>query len=261
MARYIQIYRSFFKSSLARELEFRANFFAQILQNAMWIGFGLLVIMVIYSNVKSVAGWSFSESLVLLGTTSLVGAIQEAFTNSLLEIPEHVRKGTLDFVLTKPVDSQFWVSARRFNFNRLGAILGGLGFVIGGALTIPDPPGLLQMLGFLVLLACAVTLYYCLCLFFMTLAIWWVKVDNLWVLGEVVLSATRYPIDVFSDDIRRVMIFGVPLAFLCAMPTLQLVRGFDAAMIGLGLLWTGFALVAVRLFWRRALRSYSSASS
>ncbi|MFX5374146.1 ABC-2 family transporter protein, partial [Acinetobacter baumannii] len=34
-----------------------------------------------------------------------------------------VRQGTLDFVLFKPVDSQFWLSLRRINLDQLGSLV------------------------------------------------------------------------------------------------------------------------------------------
>ena len=45
MGRYWKIYRTFFTSSLARELEFRANFFAKVLQNGVWIFFFLMILI------------------------------------------------------------------------------------------------------------------------------------------------------------------------------------------------------------------------
>jgi ABC-2 type transport system permease protein len=86
-------------------------------------------------------------------------------------------------------------------------------------------------------------------------------VDNLWVLSETSLDVSRFPIDIFSASIQRALVYYIPLAFLASMPARQLVRAFDPAMVALGLFWATIALLASRLFWLRALRSYNSASS
>src|SRR3954465_11004779 len=97
VSRYWRIYRSFFVSSFARELEFRANFFAKILQNIMWIFFFLMILLVIYRNTNTVAGWTRGQAFVLAATVFMMNSVVSALFMSLQEIPEHVRKGTLDF--------------------------------------------------------------------------------------------------------------------------------------------------------------------
>jgi ABC-2 type transport system permease protein len=120
--RYWKIYRTFFVSSFARELEFRANFIAKVGQNVVWIFFFILILLVIYRNTNSVAGWSRGDAFVLAATCFFMNAAFSAFFMSLTEIPEQVRRGTLDFVLTKPVDTQFWISTRKFNFDQIGTL-------------------------------------------------------------------------------------------------------------------------------------------
>jgi ABC-2 type transport system permease protein len=261
MRKLARIYRVFFMSSLARELEFRANFFAKILQNIMWFGFFALIILVIYRNVKSVAGWSQMDTFLLGGTCYFVMACIQGFAASLLEVPEQVRRGTLDFVVTKPVDSQFWVSARRIQFDHIGNLLGSVTIIVYCAVNRTAPPDATQWLAYVVLVACALALFYSLNLIFMTCSLWWVKVDNLWVLSETAMEICRFPIDIFSAMVKRAFYVGVPLAFLAAAPTLQIIRGFDGRIVALGLLWSSVALIASRVFWRFALTRYSSASS
>ena len=130
MQRYWRIYKTFFISSFARELEFRANFFAKIAQNAIWIGFFVLILLVIYRNTDSVAGWSRGAAFILAATCFLMNSVHSALFFSLNEIPEQVRKGTLDFVITKPIDTQFWVSSRKFNFDQIGTLVAGVVMVV-----------------------------------------------------------------------------------------------------------------------------------
>lgn len=261
MGRYWRIYRTFLASSFARELEFRANFFAKVVQNIVWCGFFVMMLLVVYSRTDDVAGWNRADGMVLAAVCFLMNAVTMATTFSLMEIPQMVRMGTLDFVLTKPVDSQFWVSGRKFNFDQIGTILAGVAMLIIGIVPGDGLPSLLDWFGFSVLFVCSVLLFYSFNLFLMTLGIWWVRVDNLWVLGESVMQIARYPVDIYGATMQRVFLYIVPLAFVATVPSQQLVRGFDGASVALGVVWTSATLVAARLFWRRALRSYSSASS
>jgi ABC-2 type transport system permease protein len=261
MWRYWRIYRTFFTSSLARELEFRANFFAKILQNALWIVFFLLIILVIYRNTDRVAGWSRGDTFILAATCFAMNAVVQAFFMSLMEIPEQVRRGTLDFVITKPVDTQFWVSLRKFNFDQIGTLVAGAVMIAIGVQQAQLTPSPLQWLGYFTLTAASTVLFYAFNLSLMTLGIWLVRVDNLWVLGETIMQVARYPVDIFSAQMQRVFTYFLPLAFLATIPARQLTVGFDGAMVAIGSTYAIVAFIFARFFWRFALKHYGSASS
>lgn len=261
MRRYWRIYRSFFITSFVRELEFRANFFAKIVQNGVWLLFFVLILLVIYSQTDTVAGWSRADAIVLAATCFTMNGLASLLTMSLMEIPQQVRQGTLDFVLAKPIDSQFWVSLRRVNFDQLGVTIVGFGMLALGAVQADRPISAEQGLAYFILLGASLVLYYSFLMTLMTLGIWWVRVDNLWVLGESVMQVVRFPMDIFNSGLQRLFTFIVPLAFLATVPARQLVVGADWPMVGLGVLWALGGLAFCTGFWRFALRSYASASS
>lgn len=261
MGRYWRIYRKFFVSSLQRELEFRANFFAKILQNAVWLVFFIAVLLVIYQNTDSIGGWNQGDSTVLAATLFIMTSGMWLFCHSLYEIPEQVRKGTLDFVVVKPIDTQFWVTFRRFRFEQIGSGLAGVILLLVGLGQLDRVPTAADWAAYLVLFVVSGILYYSLVLVMMTFAIYFVRIENLWVLGETVIDVARFPMSIFSPRIQRVITYAIPFAFLASQPTLQLIRGANWPLVGLGLGWSVVGLVVSRWFWRFSLRRYTSASS
>ena len=261
MSRYWRIYRSFVVSSFARELEFRANFLAKVGQNVVWIFFFILILLVIYRNTDSVAGWSRGDAFVLAATCFFMNAVFQALFLSLNEIPEQVRRGTLDFVLTKPIDTQFWVSTRKFNFDQIGTIFAGLVMIVYGSVIAHIHPNAAQWAAYFLLIVAATVIFYCFNLILMTTGIWLVRVDNLWVLGDTVMQIARYPLDIYSTGLRAMLTFVVPLAFLATIPARQLKDHFDPLMLALGVAWALAFFVISRWFWNFALRHYGSASS
>jgi ABC-2 type transport system permease protein len=259
--RYWKIYRTFFISSFARELEFRANFIAKVGQNIIWLGFFILILLVVYGKTDSVAGWNRGHAFVLAATCFFMNAVFQALFMSLIEIPEQVRKGTLDFVLTKPIDTQFWVSTRKFNFDQIGTLLAGVVMIVFGAISANIHANLLQWLAYVVLVFASTAIFYSFNLMLMTTGIWLVRVDNLWVLGDTVMQVARYPLDIYSSGLRAILTFVVPLAFLATIPARQLKDGFDPGMLALGLGWTLAFVLLSRWFWNYALKHYGSASS
>jgi ABC-2 type transport system permease protein len=261
VSRYWRIYRTFFVSSFARELEFRANFIAKVGQNIIWLGFFILILLVVYGKTNSVAGWSRGDAFVLAATCFFMNAVFQALFMSLNEIPEQVRKGTLDFVITKPIDTQFWVSTRKFNFDQVGTLFAGLVMIAYGAVSAGIHPDLIQWLAYFTLIFASTVIFYSFNLMLMTTGIWLVRVDNLWVLGDTVMQVARYPLDIYASGLRAMLTFVVPLAFLATIPARQLKDHFDPAMLMLGIVWALAFFAISRWFWNFALRHYGSASS
>jgi len=257
-----RIYKQFFLSSFQRELEFRTNFFAKILQNVIWMMFFILILKVIYRNTDSVANWSEGNSYVLVATVFLMAAIvAAAFSSNLQELPEKVRKGTLDFDIVKPVDSQLLVSIRKFNFDEIGTFLVGIAMVFVGLRMSNHVPSLMEVLVYVLFVACAIAIFYSFELMLMTLGIWLVRVDNLWVLGETVFTVARFPTDIYTAPVRKFLTYGLPLALIATEPARALLGGRPPGFVIYAVAWAlGFLLIS-RLFWRFALRHYTSASS
>ncbi len=262
LRRYWRLYKAFWRTSLVREMEFRANFWAKVFYNMLWLGFFLVTLKVIYRHTESIAGWSESEALVLASTLYFIDAlISTFFYFGLSELPTMVRQGTLDFVLFKPVDSQFWLSLRRVNLDQLGSLM--VAVLLGGyaLFNLGYVPPLLNILLYIGMVFTGVLIFYSFHFMMMTLSIWLVRVENLWVLSDVFAQIGRFPTDVYDRILRRVFTYVLPVAFLATIPAKALLGKASPGFLLFALVWAVGFFVAGRLFWRFALRSYTSASS
>lgn len=262
MTRLFRIYRTFVSSSLSREAEFRANFAAKILKNAIWTMFFYFLIEVIYMNTPDIAGWERGEALILAGIVMFIGCLIDLLFFEIFRMPDHVRKGTLDFILTKPVDAQFWVSLRRFSIDQIGAVAAAVIMVVYGMTQAKAfNPGVLEWLGFFALVVCAAAIYYSIAVTMMTMAIYFVRLDNLWVVATGSLDMARFPLDIYMPPVQRLFTFGIPLAFFGTIPTGVLLGRWPVWWVGVGAVMAFVSLAVSRFFFRRSLRKYSSASS
>jgi len=218
MRRYWRIYKTFAKSSFQRELEFRANFFAKVLQNIVWSFFFIIVLLVIYSKTDAVGGWNRGEAMLLAGSIFVLDAVIRGFFWSVTEIPSNVRMGTLDFVVTKPVDSQFWVSTRKFDFGLLGALITGFVVVGVGAAMAGVHPKPQDIVAYLILLGAANAIFYGLNFAMMTLGIYFVRVDNLWVLKDTRRGVTQFQMEIKRLRVQKLFKLGWQFAFLATFP-------------------------------------------
>lgn len=258
--RYLLILRRFWGSALAAEMEYRGNFaIAMVSAFLMMVG-SLFSLSLLYQQGYQPGGWRLEEALLVVGAfTLLEGLANCLFTPNLNRIVEQVQKGTLDFVLLKPVDSQFWVSLRSLSPWGLPDLLFGLALWLYAGqrleLTVAD-----YILG-LGLLGVAALLLYSMWFILGATSIWFVKIYNATEVLRGLLEAGRYPIQAYPAIYRFFFTFVVPVAFLTTVPAqaalgrLELSTFWVALGVALGL------LVVSRWFWRWALRSYTSASS
>jgi ABC-2 type transport system permease protein len=262
MQRYLRLLRVFYKASLLTELEYRANFIVHGLFSigwTFWVWFGVAVF---YQHTTTLAGWSYYEAIMVVGMFQVFSGLIEALLRpNILAIIEHIRKGTLDFVLLKPVDSQFFVSTRQIVFWKLLDMLVGFA-VVGYALMqlhIMPGPGTIAL--FVLMLVVGAVMLYSIWIGMITSAFWLVRVDNISELIYSFFEAGRFPVSVFKGVVRFVLTFVVPIAFMTTFPAAVLLNKLSWRYVWLsGPLALGFLGLSV-WFWRFALRFYTSASS
>jgi ABC-2 type transport system permease protein len=222
----------------------------------------LVPLAVVYRHRPQVSGWSFEEALVVIGWFTLMkGVLEGAVNPSLQSVVEHIRKGTLDFVLLKPADAQFLVSTARFEPWRVVDVLGALAVFavafhrMGRA---PEPGHVAAALALLVAAACTL---YSLWILVVSAAFFVVKVDNLSFLFSSIFDAARWPITVFRGAWRIVFTFVVPLALMTTYPALALLGRLDAGSALASVVGAAAFAAFARAVWKRSVAHYTSASS
>ena len=260
--RYFRLYRAFVLNCLARTMEFRAQFFAGIVGYAIWTGVSLVFIGVVFGQVGAVRGWTRDQMWVLYGTY----VVLESFCYGILgpnmfRFSGLVRDGGLDLILTRPVNTQFFVSTRYLDLNGwLNSVL-GLALIGIGLSRLGVVPSLWHWLMWAVLLACGFIMAYALWFACVTVAIWAVKLEGIAVVFDPMMQMARFPIQIYPGRILTFLTIGVPVAFLTTFPTQallgQLAWPVVVAALAMALLLGGLSAQ----FFGFALRFYGSASS
>ncbi len=258
--RLARIVGLFWGTSVAAEMEYRANFVLAALTSTADIAGSLFGLWLFYRTGYTFSGWSWEEALVVLGVfTILQSFVTCLLTPNLSRIVHHVREGTLDFVLLKPLDAQIWLSLRSVSPWGLPDLLIGAGIVAwAGGRAGAEPMGLLALLP--ALLFAALSLYG-LWFALATTSVWFVKVYNITEVLRGLLDAGRFPAAAYPPAYRLFFTFVVPVVFLTTVPADALLgRGTAPWLLGSALL-AALTLLGSRLFFRFALRHYTSASS
>ncbi|MEX2670503.1 MAG: ABC transporter permease [Phycisphaeraceae bacterium] len=260
MRKYLHILRLFWGTSLAAEMEYRANFAISALTSLGNLVGSIFLFHLLFQQSSTIQGWTFHEALLVMGFFTLL----EGFANTVLRvnlsrIVRHVQQGTLDFVLLKPIDSQFWLSTRNFSLWGLPDVAYGLVLIgyAGSTLGL----GVVDYVSAVVPLLLGVVVLYGIWFILGSTSIWFVKIQNVTYVLKNLLNAGKFPAAIYPTALRFVFTFVVPVAFLTTVPAeVMLGRSGWWWIVGAVAFAVGM-FSASRWFWRFALRYYTSASS
>ena len=247
-------------AALAAEMEYRVNFILATLTSLGNLLGSLFGLFLFYRTGYTFEGWSWEEALIVLGIFTVLQGFSSTFlAPNLNSIVKHVQQGTLDFVLLKPISSQFWLSIHTLSpWGLPDLVFGGvlIGYA-GGRLGLGVGNYLLSAVPLLFGLASLYSLWFMLG----ATSIWFVKIYNVTEVLRGLLEAGRYPMVAYPTAYRFFFTFVVPVAFLTTVPAEAMLGRVQVGwVVGAGVLALGLLFVS-RVFWQLALRFYTSASS
>ena len=277
---YLRVFLTFARNSLVRDMTFRMNFLIDTISSIGWVGINLAFYSVLFHYTPALGadtGWHEYEFFVFLGTALLINSIVQALVmTNADDLSELVRTGGLDFVLLKPMDTQFLVSFVRFEWSSIGNLAVGAGVAIYGLARLHYLPGPLELALYLLYVGCGVAIYYSLMIALAATSVWLGRNQSLFDFWFYLTNFSRYPMEIYhgpwGTPLRVVFTFCIPVLVAVNVPARILVRlpRPGTAEAGAGLYWVlpGFALLATaacllvsRWVFQRALESYRSASS
>lgn len=260
--RYVRLLGVQLRTSALMAVQYRYDFLIDGAISLFWTATALVPLLVVFDQRAEIAGWSRGEALLVVGWFVLLqGVLEGAINPSLVSVVEHIRKGTLDFVLLKPADAQFLVSTAKFLPWRITNVLAAFAIFVYAFRQIGTTPPLSSLLTAFVLFFSSVMILYSLWIMTVSAAFYVVKIDNLTYLFSSIFDAARWPASVFPAALRLVFTFVLPLALMTTFPAQAMLGklSFEQVLMPLAgaLVFSGLA----RFVWTRSIRRYTSASS
>ncbi|WP_049574835.1 ABC transporter permease [Nonomuraea sp. SBT364] len=244
---------------------YRASFAIMLLLGSVSAVLDLAVILVLFANTTTLAGFSREEVLLLYGAAALAFSVTDVLAGNLERISQHIRAGTLDTFLIRPAGAWLQIATDRFTPTRLGRVAQAC-LVLGYALGALDlDPGRLWMIP--VMVACGAVIFAS--LWTLAGAVQFLLTDAPEVTSAFTYGGqqlTQYPFSVYGRDLVRGVTYVLPLAFVNWQPGLY-VLGRDDPFGTPGFLRflgpvAALSLALLAAFaWRQGLRRYRSTGS
>lgn len=260
--RYGRVYAACVRNCLARELEFRTSFAFTAASTTLWAVFSMALAGMIFTNVRTVAGWDLDRMLVLTGTFLIAEGLSSALIHrNMQRLADTINKGELDFVLTRPISSQFLVSVRYVDFGDLPTSVIGVGYVLIGLGRLGIMPSPVEIAAYLVMLLCALISLYALWFMSVTLVLWTGRIQNISMVMGPIVEMARVPSDVYRGLAKPLMMYVLPVAAIATLPSRAILGILEPGIVPYQVALAAVLLWLSHRFWVFSLRRYTSASS
>lgn len=258
---YVWIARMWVRSSLAYPVSFWMLTVGSFLVTLLdFVGLALM-----FHTIPTLGGFGLREVALLYGVSGIGIGVGDLLIGSVEQVGLHVRTGTLDAMLTRPVPLIVQICADRFALRRLGRISQAvvvLGYGVG-AVDWTAPKVALTA----VMLVSASAIFFSFFVAFSCIQFWTVdstEFANAFTYGGNTM--TQYPMTIFPREVLKGLTFVVPVAFVNWYPCLYLLDrpdpfGLPAWFAVLSPVVAVLTATVAALAWRTGVRHYTSTGS
>ncbi len=260
--RYIKIYNKLLQLNFSGLTTYRSNFINNIISSIAWGFFSLYSIVILTSHTTNAFGWKREEILLFNGIYGIIIGIYHMFLSINMRRLSHVlRWGELDLILVKPLDSQVALSFWWVDFSMVLRVFMSVGYTVWFVVQLQLTISPVQMVSTVGLAIFALILLYSIWYIALTSLVWFPNLSNLVILLFSFESLARFPKEVAQQLISYIFLILLPLTLVINTPTrlllnrVTLLEVIELIVLSVGLLYVS------RVFWKFALRYYTSASS
>lgn len=261
LVKYSRLFKAFFKASLVADLEYRANFATRILTDVIWYAAQILTFETLFRVTDRIGDWNLEQMRVFLGILFVVDAVYMIlFSENLDFMSDKVRKGEVDLLLAKPVNSQFMISCQRINTAIFGNLLLGIGWLIFALVNLPNFDWM-RILWLLILIPTGILSLYSIRFIFCSLALIFTRADSIQYLWFQLYRLGMRPDSIYVPWLKVVVLTVLPVAVIASVPARAVLDPPHYWLFAWVILWAGMILYFSHRFWNYCLRNYASASS
>lgn len=265
--RALGVWRRLVGARIRADWQYRTSFFLFLASQTLIATLDLAVIAVIFTQVDTLSGWSGMEVALLFGLGGVAFGIADLLTSQVETCSRHIKAGTFDLFLLRPVPTLLHISASEFALRRLGRILQPLVVLLVALVAAPIRwrPEVVALL--VVTVVSGAVIFGAIWVITSSISFWTVEsqeVANAFTYGGGLV--VQYPLDVLAPWLRRLATFAIPLAFVAYLPAARILERPDPIGLSNLIAWATPVVAAVmavlaHTVWTFAVRHHRSTGS
>jgi ABC-2 type transport system permease protein len=179
---------------------------------------------------------------------------------NLENMPEKVRKGDLDLLLAKPINSQFMITLQKANTAIIGNFLLGTSWLIFALSGLPDF-NYFRILWLIILIPCSLSVIYTMRFIFSATSVIFTKSENIQFLWWQIYRLGMRPDSMYFPWLKWILLTAIPVGVIVSIPARALLNPPDFRYLLWPVILAPILIYFSSRFWRFSLKFYSSASS
>tara|TARA_Y100000817_G_scaffold310291_2_gene300703 strand:- start:1108 stop:1902 length:795 start_codon:yes stop_codon:yes gene_type:complete len=263
VSRYFNVWLAFFRNTLSRDMEFKMNFIFEIFIDAIYYGSLFFFFKIIFQFTDSLGDFNQDAIIIFLIILYLADSLYVFFLGgNVFEVNNKVKTGDLDFILLKPINSQFFISTRYVNTYALISM-----FILSLLLVKLTYEYHNHTFIFANYLVCSISLILGMFIFYSvefliaSLVFWYRNFSYAgWLAGELI-KYSRRPDSIYKKWFRKALFSIFPMAMITSVPARFLIFGFNLKLFIAQLFIACIFLWLTTIVWNLGLKRYESASS
>jgi len=261
------VYRRIVLSRVRSQLAYPVSFALDLLAQFLGQGIELVAILVVFTQVDTLGGFSGAEVVLLYGLAATAFGLADLAVGQVELLHRYVRTGEFDVMLLRPLGTLPQLLSADVALKRLGRVAVGLAVLAWSAATLELDWTPLRVLVLVTAPVAGAVILGAVWVAANAVSFWLVdgsEFANAFTYGSN--FSTSYPITIYGPWLRRVVCYAVPAAFVAYFPALALLDRPDPLGLPEALRWSPplVALVAVAvagLVWRTGVRHYQGTGS
>lgn len=262
MKKYLTIYKQFWGNAFSYQSMYRGSTWVEVLVLLCWLAILFLTIDVLFAYTNDIAGWTKQELYLMTLFWTLSYEFSTLFyRRSIDTLPDTITDGTLDMLLTKPVNEIFLITLKQVEIRSVFTIIVQL--IIMGWLTFHYDFAVSNIHIFfaIVMLSCSILLQYSISLIANTCSFWLMRISNINDAIWSLRAAGKFPLDIYPATGRILFLTLLPVGYMAYAPVYVLTTIQPWMMLLLGICVTLLLFTSSIGFWNFAVKRYTSASS
>ena len=263
--KHFLIFLRYLKMDIMYDMTSRTNFLIMLGVEVFYTVAFLLFFNVLYGNIKTLAGWTYYEMLLLLGFDAVMSELLVGFifANGANALPKRVLTGYVDYFLLKPVSNILFLMVLQPYFPSIFST--GFGFILMGIalshLTISL--SITNIVGALIITCCGFLISACIMITISSLAFVFANAQLLPRIGFMsTISFSGRPHQMYNTLLLKSVFFLIlPAVFLSSVPVYSLTHTVSFKLLILAVTLSCLFVFLTKKIWDAVITNYTSASS
>jgi ABC-2 type transport system permease protein len=190
-----------------------------------------LVTVLIYRAGASFPGWNIYEALLMQSVFTLSNGLAcIMFSGVLWTTMQHIREGSYEIVLLRPVNPLFFLIASNFDPGSAGLIIGG-GALFAFSLAHTGIVSLAAIPQFLLLFTAGFAVMAGIQMIMAATAFKWVGNSRIPEIFDSIMTFGKYPVTIFPRAVKSIVTLVIPVGMIGFFPASALLGRLEPAAL------------------------------